>query len=172
MSASPVTPNFPSHISRSPAWHRAWIPVLFGMAVICFESTRVMGGNTTIHWLAAIWPKSLGQINAPLFILVHHVLRKTGHFTGYGTLGLLLRRAWQQSIRVSLNMLGSQLMLAASALAVSCTFLVGSLDEWHQSVTPGRSSTFTDVLIDTCGALMFNLIFFAISSYRRSSVRR
>jgi VanZ family protein len=99
--------------------------------------------------------------------MVHHLLRKLGHFSGYGTLGLLFRKAWYRSVRVYMNMIGSQLAVAATMLAVSFTFLVGCLDEWHQSMIPGRTSTRTDVLIDTCGALLFNLIFWGIRAYRR-----
>ena len=166
MSASPVMPFFPTQTSQRPL-HHAWIPVFFGLTVICFESTAMFGGNTTGRWLADIWPRILGQANSPFFGEVHHILRKLGHFSGYGTLGLLLRKAWHRSVRVYMNMIGTQLSLAAGALAVSCTFLIGSLDEWHQSMTPGRTSTRTDVLIDTCGALLFNAIFWAIRAHKR-----
>jgi VanZ family protein len=168
MSASPAIPHFPSHQKSRRALRYAWIPVLIGLTVICCESTAFFGGNTTSKWLAAIWPRILGQANTPFFGEVHHTLRKIGHFTGYGTLGLLLRNAWHRSVQVYLNLIGGRLMLVASALAVSCTFFVGSLDEWHQSIVPGRVCTLTDVLIDTCGALLFNLAFWALLASRRS----
>jgi VanZ family protein len=49
----------------------------------------------------------------------------------------------------------SGLRLEAAGLAVFCTFLVASLDEWHQSFLEWRTSSFHDVMIDTCGALVF-----------------
>ncbi len=167
MAASPIP--FPS---LRPALHRVWFPVLFGLTIICFESTPLMGGDRTGRWLGEIWPAILGRVNSPFFGEVHHILRKIGHFTGYGTLDLLFRKAWHRSVRLYLGLLGSRLLVGASALAVSCVFLVGSLDEWHQSFIPGRTSTRTDVLIDTCGALAFNLAFFALRRYRRNRILR
>jgi VanZ family protein len=35
---------------------------------------------------------------------------------------------------------------------------MASLDEWHQSFLPNRTSSPTDVLIDCCGATMLILI--------------
>jgi hypothetical protein len=81
-------------------------------------------------------------------------------------LGLLLRRAWHVSVQSYLRIVGNQLMFAAASLSVAFTFLFGCLDEWHQSMLPNRTSTFHDVMIDTCGALMFNLIFWAIRMRR------
>jgi VanZ family protein len=69
-------------------------------------------------------------------------------------------------------MFGSRLLLAATALSISFTFLVGSLDEWHQSIIPGRTSCCRDVLIDTCGALVFNLAFWSVRAWRRRSSNR
>jgi len=179
MPASPPAELFfsPSLTRRRPGLTRrrlspkVWAPVLFGLAVIGFESTAWMGGNNTARWFAHIWPKALGPANSPFGGAVHHALRKLGHFTGYGTLGLLLRKAWWHSVRAYLNMMGGQLMLAAATLSVSFTFLVGCLDEWHQSIVPGRTSTFRDVLIDTGGALLFNAIFWAIRARRANSAR-
>ena len=151
---------------------KVWIPVLLGLAAICFESTPLMGGNNTARWFAEIWPKVLGSANSPFVGALHHFLRKLGHFTGYGTLGLLLRKAWSHSVRAYMNMIGSRLMLAATALSVSFTFLVGSLDEWHQSIVPGRISCCRDVLIDTGGALLFNAIFWAIRARKLGAPRR
>ncbi len=168
MASSPFP--FPSPLR--PSLPKAWIPVLFGLCVICFESTPLMGGNRTGRWLTEIWPSILGQANTPFFGEVHHILRKIGHFTGYGTLGLLFRKAWYRSVRLYLGLLGSRLMVGASALAVSCVFLVGCMDEWHQSLIPGRTSTQTDVLIDTCGALVFNIAFWTIRARRRRALLR
>jgi len=177
MSASPTISQLPFSTSR-PRTERqrhlfyAWIAVLCALAVLRIESTPFLGGNTTGRWLAHIWPHTLGQANTPFFGMVHHLLRKLGHFSGYGTLGLLFRKAWYRSVRVYMNMIGSQLAVAATMLAVSFTFLVGCLDEWHQSMIPGRTSTRTDVLIDTCGALLFNLIFWGLRAYRRKQARK
>ncbi|GAC1420566.1 MAG: hypothetical protein NVSMB62_14640 [Acidobacteriaceae bacterium] len=167
-----ATTPFPYSPSLRPALHKVWIPVLLGLTMICFESTPIMGGNHTARWLSFVWPPSFGSISSNFFIDFHHMLRKLGHFSGYGTLGLLFRKAWQRSVRAYLGLVGAQLKIGATALAVSCVFLVGSLDEWHQSFIPGRTSKCSDVLIDTCGALVFTLAFWAIRYFRRRSLIR
>jgi VanZ family protein len=50
----------------------------------------------------------------------------------------------------------------ASVLAVLCTLLVASLDEYHQSFLPSRTSSPVDVGIDVCGAIAFQLILLLI----------
>lgn len=172
MSASPLISPRPSESKAQRRLRCAWIAVLCGVAVICVESTPFFGGNTTGRWLAHIWPRILGQVNTPFFGLVNHTLRKVGHFSGYGTLGLLFRRAWYRSVNVYMNFIGRQLAVASTVLSVSFTFLIGCLDEWHQSMLPGRTSTRTDVLIDTCGALLFNLIFWGLRAYRRRQAQK
>lgn len=168
----------PSSFRQSPlgSLHRpspkVWIPVLIGLAVIGFESTPMGGGQTTGAFLKDLWPRMLAKWEPSTFGEVHHLMRKLGHFTGYGMLGLLLRKAWHHSVQLYLSIVGSQLMFAASALSVSFTFLVGCLDEWHQSTLPGRSSSGRDVLIDTGGALLFNAIFWVTRYLRRRSHRQ
>jgi VanZ family protein len=165
--ATPAVQFFPYQNQLQRPLYPVWLPVLCGLTIICFESSPLMGGNLTSQWLADIWPAILGRTNTQFFADVHHVLRKLGHFTGYGTLGLFLMKAWHRSIRYYLHMIGSQLSFAASALSVSFTFLVGCVDEWHQQFIPGRTSTRFDVLIDTCGALLFNAIFWSVRALKR-----
>jgi VanZ family protein len=57
---------------------------------------------------------------------------------------------------------------AAMALAVLSTFLVASADEWHQSFLMGRVSTPYDVLLDTTGAILFNVALLKILALRRA----
>lgn len=167
-----ATSPFPYSPALRPALHKVWIPVLLGLTIICLESSPLMGGNRTAKWLSEIWPPSLPAVSSNFFINVHHLLRKIGHFSGYGALGLLFRNAWLRSVRACLGLLGTQLKIGATALAVSCVFLVGSLDEWHQSFIPGRTSKCSDVLIDTGGALIFTLAYWTYRSWRRSSLIR
>jgi VanZ family protein len=168
MATSPVQ-FFPTQPRPS---YKIWLPVLCGLMVICFESTPQMGGSTTGKWLTELWPRMLAKWEPATFGLVHHLLRKLGHLTGYGTLGLLLRRAWHSSMRMYLKLMGSRLIFASSTLSVLFTFVVGCLDEWHQSILPGRSSSFRDVLIDTSGAILFNVIFWTVRLVRRRTLLR
>ena len=45
-------------------------------------------------------------------------------------------------------------LLQCSVAALAWSFLYACTDEWHQTFVPGRAGRFTDVLIDSCGALI------------------
>jgi VanZ family protein len=170
--ATPAVQFLPYQTPQRRPFYHVWFPVLCGLAVICFESPQMMAGSTTGRWLTDLWPRMLAKWEPATYGVVHHLLRKLGHLTGYGTLGMLFRRAWHSSIRIYLHIVGSRVLFAASALSVLGTFLVGCLDEWHQSILPGRSSSFHDVLIDTSGALLFNGIFWTTRYLRRRALQK
>ena len=77
-----------------------------------------------------------------------HIIRKTAHFTIYMSLGL-----W-----ASCTVGKRRLICGKSAAVLVYCFLYACTDEIHQSFSPGRSCQFTDVLIDTGGALVGILI--------------
>jgi VanZ family protein len=135
----------------------AWLPAAIGVGVICFESTATMSGANTGRWLLTLCHWLWGQTDKPWLETVNFILRKSGHFCGYGTLGLLFRRGWFHTFRWH----GPRSPLPASSafLGVVCTFIVASLDELHQRSVPGRTSSIYDVMIDTLGAILFNLVF-------------
>ena len=97
----------------------------------------------------------------------HHVLlRKNGHLLGYGTLGMTWLRAWLRTFAARPWTI-AQWRLRSAVLGVVCTFLTASADEYHQSFLPSRTGQFSDVLLDTCGAVVFTLIVARL--WRRSS---
>jgi VanZ family protein len=141
---------------------RTWLPVAFWLGVIALESMVGSSANTgsilerVAHWL-------FGNFSQSRFDLVHHIIRKTGHFLGYGILGYLWLRAFTRSLDHTSR-------LKCALLAIICTFVVASLDEWHQSFSPGRTATFRDVLLDTSGALV--LISLAMLTFARRPQQR
>lgn len=142
---------------------KAWLPVAVWLGVIAIESTEGMGAShtslmlsTVIHWLHL-------HISWERVEMINHVLRKCGHFLGYGTLCLLFVRAWMLSLRPSLD--GKPLLARAIALALFCTLCVASADEIHQKFLPGRTGTPVDVLLDMTGASL--LVSAAASRFRR-----
>jgi VanZ family protein len=46
----------------------------------------------------------------------------------------------------------------ASVAAVLCTLVIATLDEYHQSFIPSRTSSPIDVGIDLCGAMAAQLL--------------
>ena len=150
----------------------AWIPIVGSLAFICFTSSTVMGGSHTQVVLDHIWKAVLGNWHTNLIGPVNGDSRKIGHFFGYGTIGLLFRRAWHISMRAWALVAGSRIAFYAASLGIASTFAVASLDEWHQRFLAGRVGSFHDVMLDTCGALCLNLLLFAYRSHKREQAGR
>jgi VanZ family protein len=153
-----------------PTLAMAWLPVLFGLSVISLESTSRMSGANTGRWLLDILHSLWGQTDGTPVLVANVVLRKLGHFCGYGTLGLLFRRGWTISLRRSWEGPRSRLPFSAAALAVLCTFCVACADELHQRSLVGRTSSFYDVLLDTVGAILFLRVATIVVARRRRAL--
>jgi VanZ family protein len=82
--------------------------------------------------------------------LIHHVIRKSGHFTEYFILSLLLLHALRAGTR--------DFSLRWALIAILIVAGYASLDEFHQSFVPGRTAAVTDVLLDTCGGAAAQLL--------------
>jgi VanZ family protein len=156
----------------------AWLPAIFWIGVIMLESTPYLGADHTGSWLAAIVSPIFGHSALKYVDFINHIMRKTGHFTGYGILSFLLYRGWREITLIQLEdrlkpaMRTPEFLKAlrriwcarASALAILSTFLVASLDEFHQSFLPNRTGVFRDVLLDTTGALFFQAVILTLSA--------
>ncbi|MFZ0339396.1 MAG: VanZ family protein [Terracidiphilus sp.] len=143
-------------------WISAWLPVALGIAVITLESTAAFGTDRTSHPLRWLVQLFFGQLRDTTWDLVHHLIRKSGHFLGYGTLGLLWLRAWRMT-------LPDKRFLSQAGLALLGTALVASWDEWHQTFLPNRTGSPYDVLLDCCGAaFMMGIVYTYLRLSRRA----
>jgi VanZ family protein len=77
------------------------------------------------------------------------LVKKGGHFFGYGLLAWLFYRALRQYFAPSLT-----LRLVSAALAIA----YGLTDEFHQTFVPDREGRLRDVAIDGVGALAAMLL--------------
>ena len=134
-------------------WIRAWLPVVLGITVIILESTEMMGSDNTSGPLRRLFEAIFGVFKNDRWDIVHHFVRKSGHFIGYGLIGLAWLRAWWMSLPRSH-------FFTDAVLALAGTTLVASLDEYHQSFLPNRTSSPYDVLIDCCGAITLQLLMY------------
>ena len=132
-------------------WLRAWLPVLLGIGVIALESAALFGADNTSGPLRWLYEHVFGPVTNGRWVVIHHYIRKSGHFLGYGTMGLLWLRAWWMTLPRSGFLLDS-------TLAFFGTALVASADEFHQSFLPNRTGVPSDVLLDCCGALTLQLL--------------
>jgi VanZ family protein len=128
-------------------WLSAWIPVALGVAVIALESTEGMGADHTTGPLRWLFQVIFGPISNARWEIVHILIRKSGHFLGYGAIGLAWLRAWRMTLPHSR-------LLQNAALALLGTALMASADEYHQSFLPNRTGSPWDVLLDCCGAIV------------------
>lgn len=130
-----------------------WLPVVLMLLVIARESTEGFGSVHTTAILRPVWQAVFGMVSDEQWEKIHHLLRKTGHFVGYGTLGVTWLRAWLYTWLAPLRRVSMGRWLAlALQMAVACTAVVAALDELHQTWIPDRTGLATDVLLDTSGA--------------------
>lgn len=147
-----------------------WIPALLGIAVIVLESTALMSAENTSHWLYPLWAKLFGPVSPDRWAVIHHYIRKTGHFTGYGLVSLGFFDAWRTTLEPRWPVWQVRFWRAAG-LALACTLALASWDEWHQSFIPGRTSSVRDVGIDFCGALTAQLVLLGVMRLRSAPGR-
>jgi VanZ family protein len=155
--------------TKRPALLRAWLAVVGWLGLIALESTESMSAAHTGGWLLKLLHALWGQTDTAGFEMAHFLLRKLGHLCGYGILSILFFRAWFLSLRGVWRSTMRSLRSEAAKLAMTCTFLVACMDEWHQSFLPGRTSSFRDVLIDTLGAVLFTTLFTVWFARQRES---
>jgi VanZ family protein len=123
-----------------------WLPAALGVCGIALESTDMFSSQHTGSFLYALLTAAFGYIDPVRFEIIHHIIRKTGHFAGYGTLSFLFFRA----LRATVTTKRAQLWIWSIAL----TAVVASLDEWHQTFLPSRTGSIYDVMLDTAGAML------------------
>jgi VanZ family protein len=140
-------------------WIRAWWPVALAICVIAVESSALLGADKTSGPLRWVWEHVFGQVTNQRWAILHHYIRKTGHFVGYGTMGLLWLRAWWMSLPRAGFLLDATLALLGTAL-------VASADEFHQSFLPSRTGVPSDVLLDCSGAIVLQLVVYLILRIR------
>ncbi len=143
-------------------WISAWLPVALGVCIIAIESTPAFGSDRTSSPLRWLFQLVFGPLNDPTWETVHHMIRKIGHFLGYGVLGWVGLRAWRMTFR------GAR-FLSHAGLALLGTALVASWDEWHQTFLPNRTGSPWDVLLDCCGAtVMIGMTVLYLRCFRRA----
>jgi VanZ family protein len=132
-------------------WIYVWLPVAIGIAIIVIESTEWFGSDHTSGPFRRIFEFLFGRVSNARWGIIHHVIRKTGHFLGYGFIGLAWLRAWWFTLPRSHFLPDAMLALLGTALVASC-------DEWHQTFLPNRTGSPWDVLLDCTGAIVLQLL--------------
>lgn len=84
---------------------------------------------------------------------LHLIIRKCAHFTEYALLGASIVYAFFYKFKER-----CLLIITSEAIA----FLYAVTDELHQYFVPGRYGTFSDVLIDSAGAITGIFVWYCI----------
>jgi VanZ family protein len=163
MSSSPLTIQAQSNTALRPKhlWLSAWLPVLACLLVFAIESTTWGGADHTSTPLRRVAESVFGFDHLAYWEPIHFFIRKTGHFTGYGLFSLVCFRAFRLIQPKPARRLSDR--LSAHGMAIAATFLVASADEFHQTFLPNRYGCFSDVLLDTSGAVALGLLLFIFS---------
>lgn len=93
------------------------------------------------------WGKVISVESRGYFYFIEFLVRKATHFFGYGLLAILFyffirKLKWR----------------FPSFFAVLTIIIIASLDEYRQSMIPGRTGIIDDVYIDACGAITLLII--------------
>ncbi|MGA9071660.1 MAG: VanZ family protein [Terracidiphilus sp.] len=137
---------------------RAWMPALAFTFLLAIESSPYLGADHTSAPLQRVVEALFGYDVCVHWEAIHHLIRKTGHFIGYGAFSLICFRALWITLRGATSRMSCQLRAHGSALLL--TFVVAAADEFHQSYLPNRTGQFSDVLLDTCGGVALCLALF------------
>ncbi|HKY70291.1 MAG TPA: VanZ family protein [Nitrospira sp.] len=110
-------------------WLRLWLPVAGYMALIFYLSSLPHPDEQ----LPKILFEKLGD--------------KLLHIIEYAVLGFLFYRAFRRAA-------GSYAVEYAVVLAIAASSMYGATDEMHQAFVPFRTSTWSDWIADTAGAVI------------------
>jgi len=151
--------NYRPATSRWPNLLQSWLPVLLFSSIFAIESTAAFGANRTSAPLYAVCHALFGSAVDHGWSQMHHILRKIGHFCGYGLFSLFCYRGFSRTLlQVSKNSISTCARQCTShAMAVAAVFAVATADELHQTFLPNRTGCFSDVLLDTSGAASWQL---------------
>ncbi len=127
-----------------------WMGVIFWFSAQPETASGAMSGSITTIIFSAF-----DHLGLTKFISVdglHHIIRKSAHFSIYFILGMLVYRALSRDkqAKTSMKIIGVGILIC---FAYACS------DEIHQLFIDGRSGQIRDVLIDTSGALLGILLF-------------
>jgi VanZ family protein len=141
---------------------KVWIAAGLWLVVIAIESTPYLASVYTGRFLYPIFHFLFGMDRAR-FMIWHHYIRKTGHFVGYFILSFLMFRAWRETLPKT-----SRWAFRWGAIAFVVSVMVASLDEWHQTFIPTRTGLVSDVVLDSCAALVAQIVIFLWLRRRRT----
>ena len=137
--------------------------ILWALCIFVFSTSLFTSTNTSrfiIPLLHFLFPSA----SMATLEWMHHIVRKCGHLSEYFVLSILIFRSLRGARR------GWSWKWALWAVVIAAAY--ASTDEFHQIFVPGRTASPWDVLIDTCGATLAQIVLFSMSLRGRRKTAR
>lgn len=127
-----------------------WWPVLAWAALIWMFSTSWFTSENTGRIIEPAFQWLLPHASPETIELLHAMVRKCGHLFEYFIFGLLVLRG------VHVGRSSQQLKWALITIGIVAAY--AAIDEYHQSFVPGRTAAVADVLLDTAGGAISQVL--------------
>jgi VanZ family protein len=135
-----------------------WIPAICVAVLISVFSTYYFSGEQTSRWIIPILHRIFPFASHHTLDRMHTLIRKLAHVTEFGAFSIAIFHG----IRGPRS--GWRLHWAVYTLLIAVCY--AGLDEWHQSFVPLREPRVRDVIIDTVGALLAQVLVLAYARWR------
>jgi|ERR1700719_2082901 len=140
-----------------------WYPAIGVAILISVFSTRYFSGEHTANIIIPILRWLFPSATLHTLRLLHFGIRKAAHITEFGIFSIAVFHG------VRGERYGWRPEWALITLLIAVTY--AGLDEWHQSFVPMREARFRDVLIDSTGALLAQVLVWGYAKLHRNSVQ-
>jgi VanZ family protein len=127
-----------------PAWLRAWWPAVAWACVIFTLSTDSFSSEHTANILSPVVRWLFPHLTEDQFNFIHHIIRKSAHFTEYFIFCILIYRGIRGDRK------GWRWTWGIAALSVAAGYSI--MDEIHQAFVVSRTASPYDSLLDSIGA--------------------
>lgn len=130
-----------------------FLPSILLMVIIFSFSNQTGEQSGSLSSMIVLWIQNNLHITIPEIFI-----RKTAHMCEYAVLCFTYIYGFYKS-----GFSIKQIIL----FSISCSFLYACSDEIHQLFIGGRAGMFTDVLIDTSGAIISTILYYIFYKYTK-----
>ena len=145
-----------------PAWLRAWWPAVAWACVIFTLSTDSFSSEHTATFLSILVKWLFPHLTENQFSFIHHIIRKSAHFTEYLIFCLLIYRGVRGDRK------GWRWTWGIAALSVAAGYSI--MDEIHQAFVVSRTASPYDSLLDSIGAFFAFAVLYLWFRLRRDKL--
>jgi len=140
-----------------------WIPAICVAVLISAFSTHYFSSAETARFLIPFLRKLFPAASLHTLSRMHTVIRKLAHITEFGALSTAVFHG------VRGERYGWRFQWALITLIIAVSY--AGLDEWHQSFVPVREPRVRDVLIDSTGALLAQVLVWIYAKLHRNALQ-